>query len=153
MRRMLAILVVTAACASGKRPARECEPLPAEFQSYEVLYRACAVDQRARFAARPNLQLDFSRVQPLLADQAGCYQAKYEFVIDANGVPLGKSVRLVRTNSQSYASVVRESIGTFRFKPAKKNGIPVPQLYEHEFKMKYAVSSTRTGPSRRPPAC
>jgi hypothetical protein len=152
MRRILAILVMTAACASGRRPARECEPLPAEFQSYEVLYRACAVDERARFAARPNLQLDFSRVQPLIADQAGCYQAKYEFVIDANGMPLGNSVRLVRTNSQSYASVVRESIGTFRFKPARKNGIPVPQLYEYDFKMKYAVSS-RTGPARRAPPC
>ena len=148
MWRGLLLLAVVAGCASGKRVARECPPLPADYQSYEGLYQECNVDQRARVATTP--RPDFSRLEPLINSSAGCYTADFTFVVDEKGVPVDRSVKLVRTNSQSYARAIEEVVRGLRFDSAKKDGTPVRQFYKHEAKMQYR-SMSATG--RRPPPC
>jgi hypothetical protein len=150
MRRAFLVLVTVAACASGRSAARACDPLPTEFQSYGRLYQACSVDTRARLANAPT-RPDFSRLVPL--SSAGCYVAEFQMVVDENGYVLPRSVKLVRTNSRSYADAISETLSTFRFEPAKKEGLPVPQFYEHVSKMKYTVSIGGPTTQRRPPPC
>ena len=151
MLRALVLLVVVMACASGKRSARECKPLPTEYQTYSGLYQDCNVDERARVVSTP--RPDFSRLEPLATSAAGCYTAEFTMVVDETGVPLDRSIVLVRTNSQSYAQAIRDQVARLRFDPAKKGGAPVRQLYKHEAKMQYAVARSGSSPTRRPPPC
>src|SRR5688572_7818856 len=151
MLRALVLLVAVIGCASGTRTAPECSPLPADYQSYNGLYQACNVDQRARVVTTP--RPDFSQLQPLVTASAGCYTAEFTMVVDEKGLPIERSIALVRTNSQSYAQAIRNQISGLRFDPAKKDGMPVRQFYNHESKMRYAVSRSGTSPTRRPPPC
>lgn len=149
---LVLVCVAVAACTSAARAPRECAALPAEYQSYEVLYRDCAVDQKARLMTGPS-RPDYSRLQPLATSSAGCYSAEYQFVVDEKGFPVQRSFRLLRTNSPTYADAIRETLPGLRFEPAKKNGIPVPQLYNYDAKMRYTVVMSGSPNRRRPPPC
>lgn len=151
MLRLSVVLLFVAACASGTRTARACDPLPQNYQSYEGVYRECDVDQRVRYLDSP--RPDLSRLEPLVTSSAGCYQAVYTMVVDEKGAPMVGSVKMVRTNSQSYALAVTDVVERIRFEPAKKNGIPVRQFHEYTSKMAYTVSTSRSGANRRPPPC
>ena len=146
--RSLMLLLMVAGCATGTRTARVCPPLPTEYQAYEGLYQQCNVDQRARVTSTP--RPDFSRLEPLLNSRAGCYSADFTLVVDENGVPVDRSIKLVRTTSQSYARAIEEMVRGLRFDPAKKDGMPVRQFYEYEAKMQYRSMS---GTGSRPPPC
>lgn len=152
MDRLVLVLVCVAACSQAARAPRECAPLPTEYQSYEGLYRDCAVHQKARLITGPS-RPDFSRLQPLATSTAGCYTAEYQFVVDEKGLPVQRSLRLVRTNSPTYADAIQETLTGLRFEPAKKNGMPVPQLYDFDAKMSYTVVMGGSPSSRRPPPC
>lgn len=146
--RALILLVMVVGCAGGTRAARACPPLPTDYQTYEGLYQTCNVDQRARVTSTP--RPDFSRLEPLINSNAGCYTADFTLVVDEKGVPVARSVRLVRANSQSYARAIEEMVHGLRFEPAKKDGMPVRQFYEYEAKMQYRSMS---GTGSRPPPC
>ena len=150
MHRYLIILAM-AACASGSRPAKSCDPLPAAYQSHEGLYRDCEVDQRARVISTP--RPDFSRLEPLVTNDAGCYQAQFTLVVDEKGYASPGTVRLLRTNSETYANAISDQIGGLRFRPAKKSGVPVRQLYVYKSEMAYMVSAGSRSAARRPPPC
>ena len=138
-----------AACASGARATKTCDPLPADFQGLGELYSQCEVDQRVRLVNSP--RADFSRLKPL--GTSGCYSADYLFVVDAKGIPQARTVKMLRNNSVTYADAMREVINGLRFEPARKNGVAVPQLYLYEPRMRYVVTTSGSGASRRPPPC
>ena len=158
MLRALPLLVIVIGCASGKRAARECPELPVDLQSYPSLYRDCAVDQKARLVTTPSRRPDVTKLEPLLAPSAGasgsgCMEAVYQFVVDDTGHPVEKTVSLVRTNNRGYAAAVRDEVSTMTFEPARKGGAAVAQLYQHTWKLQYAMARAGSTPARRPPPC
>lgn len=152
MRLGLAALIFVVACAGAGRAPRECPPNPIEYASYGTLYRDCGVDLKARLITQPS-RADFSRLQPLATSSSGCYTAEYQFIIDEQGMPIPRTVRLIRTNSQSYADAIRETLGSIRFEPARKDGIPVQQVYDFATRLRYTVTAGASPSSRRPPPC
>jgi hypothetical protein len=129
MTRFLGVVLsvaVAGACASGgSRPARGCDMTPLDtIPSRGPTYRECAVDRRAQQlpgGPRP----DFRPPSP---PHEGCYDAEVEFVVDANGAPVPGSIRVVRTNSSTFAGAVTQVIPAWRYRPAEKDGQPVGQL-------------------------
>lgn len=148
MRRIVFAMVCVTACASGGRKARTCEPVPVEFRITGDVYSECEVDQRAKVVstARP----DFSRLEPLATGSSGCYTAEYLMIVDEKGVPNTRSIKLERTNSQSFADAMMPTLNQMRLEPARKAGVPVKQLFKYKTGLSYTVSRNGTGPARRP---
>jgi hypothetical protein len=162
------VLVITAACSARQAaPSVAGEPATSVSQSqvcdrsdqdsssyaHRPLYRACAVDVKAR----PKVDGG----QPLFTPPRGdglCYFVAIEVAVDTSGLPEPGTARVVRTNDDMFASAVMSTVPGYVFTPARIGGTAVRQIFDLSMALMTfpARSATRTGPigpmaGRRPP--
>jgi hypothetical protein len=109
------------------------------------LYRACHVDRVARPVGSPP-RVDFSPSSSEVRG-VGCFEAEFEFVVSALGVPEIETVQLKRTTSSRHAAAVQAIISQLRYRPALLNDQPVRQVveYRHAIEVRTFVTSSRGG--------
>ena len=144
--------------AQAEAPAdsKACDRSDQDSSSYAhaPLYRACAVEVRARpkvNGARP----DFT---PPIKD-GGCYFVAIEVAVDTAGVPEPGTARVLRTNDTMFANAVMSTVPTYVFSPARIGGTAVRQIFELSTAVTTYASSSRANPAgpvgamagRRPP--
>ena len=134
----LSVVAVVSACASARpeRPdnasfsevagdGKHCDRSDQDSSAvpHLPLYRACAVQVRARLMAggpRPNFDPP--------ANGQKCYTAMVEFAVDTNGMVEQQTARVVRTNDPTFAQAALGSLFGRRFSPARIDGVAVRQL-------------------------
>jgi len=137
---------VLGACASAGGPAgaggrRSSCPLRAQDSVYLAagpVYRDCAVDRQAHVVRQP--RTDFQPTPGQL-----CYEADFEFVVDANGKPEPGTSRLVRTNSREYSDAVAGIVPRLEFRPATRDGSAVRQIVTYKQVLQGVTHSTSPG--------
>ena len=156
-RGLITVLVVlvyaacTGATAGGPRTACLLAPADSVYLRSGPVYRECAVDQRARLLGSPP-RPDF---RPPAGGKA-CYTAELEFVVDTAGVPQMDTVKVIRTNDQSYVDAILRLLPTWRYEAARLNGVPVRQIIRASQGMaaRLVVAPVGQRPSPgRPPVC
>jgi hypothetical protein len=149
------ILIVPAACA-GKQPSddlspatanassRRCEPVPDAFMRAGPVYRDCDVDQRA-VEPRPLPPLQYSGVP-----KTSCSKVVIDMVVDTLGKPVVSTVTVVRSTDPQWTEAIVSNVSGLRYKPARKNGLPVQQLvrYERVLTARVVSSAMPTRPGR-----
>ncbi len=91
------------------------------------VYRDCAVDRRARLLSE-DVMPDFHPTSEFSSRQ--CYSAVIQFVVDTTGVPESQTVRVVRSNDQSFADALIRTVPRLRYEPASKDQRPVRQIVQ-----------------------
>lgn len=172
MRHICAFVVcvtISAACASGgsrgasaagveqasasparaRRTSANCPPkIDSVFLVHGPVFRGCDVDAQARIVGTPP-RPDFQ-----LSARDGCISAYVEFVVGADGVPENETVRVVRTNNQSFAQAVEAVVPELRYTPAKRDGVAVRQLIQWGVSIQIAGGLAGAGaPAMGPPRC
>lgn len=165
MRRMVILLassiLATAACASS--PARTASdgcalgPADSAYTAGSPLYLECAVDTPAEVVAAPIDYVPASRPLPARPGVT-CYTAEVQFVVGMDGRPEPETVRLLRTNDSALGLALLQGVPAWRYKPARRDGMPVRQLVRERRSIALAVtvsSSRQSRPStpRGRPAC
>lgn len=155
MRRMLilpaAFILATAACASS--PARTagdaCALSPADsaYVTGSPLYLECAVDTPAEAVTAP---IDYVPASVPLRPQPGvtCYTAEVQFVVGTDGRPEPETVRLLRTNDSSLGLALLQGVPAWKYKPARREGVPVRQLVRERRSIALAVTVSSSRHSR-----
>ena len=123
-----------AACASGGSVAQQgktgksCElrKEDAPMVMDAPLYRDCAVDTKAKLESSTTLDYRPSDMS------ASCYSAEVAFVVDANGRPEPKTVRVVRTTSGDFGEALARSVVAWRYKAATIDGQAVRQIVQEK---------------------
>lgn len=84
-----------------------------------------------------------------------CYTTRIEFVVDTAGRPEPATTRVMRTNNPAFSDAVVATLPTWRYQPARKNGVAVRQIVREERSMAVEVVVVRPGdvprPGRPPP--
>jgi hypothetical protein len=139
-----ALVVITAACASGGARSR-CTPVTGEFLSAGMAYRDCEVTFRAEMSTAP-------RVSPPMRMAANtCVSAWYDFIVDTTGHVVEHTAKLIKTNNQPWAEAVKRQLGEARYRPAMKGNKKVQQLVRWKADLPIVVVATSTsGVSARP---
>ena len=141
--------------AEGVSTTKPCDRSDQDSSSHAhlPLYRACAVDVRAK-PRRNGIRPDF---QPTVRDR-GCYSVVVEMVVDTAGGAEPGSARVLRTNDTKFAQSVLFTIPTYRFEPARIGDAPVRQIYELRTALMTRMVRTSEGggpqrpmPGSRPP--
>jgi hypothetical protein len=151
------IVVASVACATaGSRHARSCTLAPADsvYLAHGPVYLECAVDQRARVRSRGQRPY-FEPSAPLPGGEA-CFSVEIQFVVDGTGLPELETARVVRTNDMAFSRAVLATLATWRYYPARKNGVPVRQIVREKRTMAVQVVVVRSGDvprPGRPPRC
>jgi hypothetical protein len=154
-------LLVLACASGGAGKVAACEPVPPEFARAGVVYRDCAVSQKA--AVTEHVKVDYQAL-PRPTGTSGCMSAEFDMVVDTAGRPIPGTAKLARTNNQAYATEVGRLLETVRYSPAKKDGQLVQQLvrYKSEAAFMVTVVAAPAGSmpgrpsgarSNRPPSC
>lgn len=147
-----AVLVLCAGCATKSTASRTCEPVPAEFSlPGQIVYRDCAVDQKARpQAGAPQVKYTPPR-RPM------CARAIIDVVVDSTGHPVPETARVVRSTDPHFGLAVLQNLPSERYEPAIKDGRPVAQLIRVERTMSVVLVAVPAGtppasvrPPRRP---
>jgi hypothetical protein len=130
---LVAVSCAAMACATGGRrvSGSNCQ-LSASDSAYldgGPVYRDCAVDTRARLLDS-RVNSDFQPGDPRFGGRQ-CYSAVIAFVVDTAGAPEPQTVRVVRTNDQSFADALIRVLPRLRYQPAHKNTRPVRQIVEY----------------------
>ena len=147
---LMASMAVACASAGGAR-GNSCELLRTDsmYVAGEPLFRDCAVDERA--------ELINSRVSPYFspAGDRSCYSAVIRFVVDSSGTPEQATARVVRTNSSEFADAMLQIIREWRYRPARKNGVPVRQIVQENRAvfLVAAPAGSLPSPPTRPSGC
>ena len=135
------ILYTCLACASAPvdRDAM-CDLVPADSQYLMggPVYRECAVDQRARTRGRAVYPETFEPRMPM-GPGTKCYTADLEFVVDTTGTPELATAQVVRTNHPEYADAVLATLSRWRYRPARRGGVPVRQIVRQKREMAVQV--------------
>ena len=152
---LIAVVLGLAGCASAGGAAgqhRDCglRPSDSAFAVSGPVFRDCAVDTKAQ-AVTPNARFDFQPERGGAGD--ACYSAEVEFVVNEAGSPEMKTAKVVRTNDQTFAQAFLTAVGTWRYRPAVKDGHPVRQIVDEQRKVQTATVMVRagSGPPARPP--
>jgi hypothetical protein len=138
-----------AACASSGSTAsqkKSCDlrPEDAKYALGAPLYRDCAVELKAHLQSttRPDFQS---------SARSACYAVDLEFVVDTAGRPEPQTVRVVRTNDQSFAQATASTVPQWKYTPAQVAGHPVRQIVSERQSVSTMVSVAPAGsgpPSR-----
>lgn len=118
------------------------------FAAGGPVYRDCSVDAKAQ-PITPNARFDFLR--PPGGPQ--CYSAQVEFVVSATGYPEMRTARVVRATDKSFGDALLTAVGTWRYRPAIKDGHPVRQIVGERRTIQTVVVAVPAGspPPSRPP--
>ncbi len=138
----VATFVLLAACASGGRSA--CEPVTGDYLEAGRVYSDCEVSRPAELKGWPR----FERPQRMGGAQI-CYVAWYDYVVDTLGQPVASTLKLISTNNNEWAEIVRQDLSEARYEPAMKDGRLVQQLVR--FKAQFPRSA-QLSPGERPKA-
>lgn len=145
------VIGVSIACAStGGTRRNSCDLLKADsiYLAGQSLYRDCAVDERARLIT--------SQVTPDFrpSGDRSCYSAVVQFVVDSAGTPEEATVRVIRSNSAQFADAVLALVPQLRYRPARKNGVPVRQIVQESRTVALVAARVGSGPPPAPrPGC
>lgn len=145
---LLVSSLIAAACASagGPRLANcDAEPGDSVFAAGGPVYHDCAVDRKATLSNRPTI--DF---RPATVGNA-CFSADLQFVVGANGRPETATARVIRSTNQAFADAVLQSLGSWRYDPAVRNGEPVREIVTEHRTAAVAVVIVKQGDVPRPP--
>ena len=125
------IAVTTFGGAGGAQQKVKCQLSRADsaYITGKPLYRDCAVDQRAELVGREP-SFDF---RPLT--RLRCYNAVIEFVVDSTGAPEAETAHVLRTTTPDFAEAIVTTLPRFRYRPARKDGVPVRQIVRIERKV------------------
>jgi hypothetical protein len=131
----LVILAIGCASASGglesatgegtARQSSRCDPIVSDTLLGGVpVYPACGVDTKIRLSSAP--------LRPQYTPRPGltCVSASLSVIVDAQGRPVPKTERLIRTNDPALYSAMQAELPSLRYEPAKKDGQPVAQIHE-----------------------
>ena len=143
----------TTALAPSASVVREpCRPVDSSFALGAPVFRECGVDRQAKARGRQP-RMDFNPRPPIKE----CYNAVVAVVVDERGSPMPATAKIIRTNDTEFAQAFLNTIPTWRFTPAEKDGMPVKQLVElGEAAMVRTVRSDRpmnSPPPMRQPSC
>lgn len=118
------------------------------FAAGGPVYRECAVDAKAQ-PITPNSRFDF---QPPRGGP-DCYSAEVEFVVSATGYPEMRTARVVRATERSFGDALLAAVGSWRYRPATKDGQPVRQIVVERrgIQMVAVVVPAGHSPPSRPP--
>ncbi|HVX38753.1 MAG TPA: energy transducer TonB [Gemmatimonadaceae bacterium] len=143
------------ACASGQPHLKTNDCVLAPRDSALIggrpLYRDCAVSVRARRVSA-GTRPDFSPPD----HRTGCFSVDVELVVDTAGLPEPGSARVAATNDRDFADAVLQTVGTWRYNPARLDGRAVRQIAtEHVTAQTAEVlvpmgSGPPSGPPRQP---
>ena len=141
----LLIVITSTACASAGRGSRQstCTLSSADsvYLAGQPLYRDCSVNVRAELLNRDmTMTPDFHP-----SGDRSCYSATVQFVVDSTGTPERGTARVVSTNSTEFADALLRVVPQWRYRPARKDGVPVRQIV-HE-KLAVALVAVRAGSS------
>jgi len=104
-----------------EKPECDLSRADSAFLAGRPLYRDCAVDQAAELMD-VDIPLDFRPTR------GGTYSASIRFVLDTAGTPERNTMRVVRNTSWDYAQALMAAVPRVRYRPARKDGLPVRQL-------------------------
>lgn len=154
---LCAIGLLAAACASVPRGGRApCDIAASDsvFAAGRPVFRDCSVDRPARFISTGGMRPEFDPPA-----RTACYSADLEFVVDAAGHPETSTARILRSNNQSFAQAVLETINAWTYAPAMRAGMAVRQIVTaHQMASTVIVrvprgSSPPSGPPSDAPRC
>ena len=130
---LVAVSGVAMACATGRRQVSgsncQLSALDSAYLDGGPVYRECAVDTPARLLDS-RVTSDFQAGDPRFGGRQ-CYSAVIAFVVDTAGAPEPQTVRVVRTNDQSFADALIRVLPRLHYQPARKNTKPVRQIDEY----------------------
>ncbi len=139
----LVLCALCIGCAGHRSSGNKCAVITDATLGMPV-YPACAVDRKAR-QLPGGAPVMYTPSQPV-----PCIRAVFDVVVDARGVPIASTAKLVRTNDQGFATAMLAALPSLRYEPAMKDGQPVAQLVQFEPVMVMIRSSSRpTGSDAR----
>lgn len=146
---LLIVCVFGEACASRGTTAsqisrRSCAPVDSAFLGGGPVFRSCSVDDSARVVSGRTF-FDYQ-----LRPSETCARAVVEFVVDESGAPDVTTAHVVRASSTAFSDAVVRSIASWRYSPAKKDGVPVRQLVRIE--PGAVMVAVRAGDNPSPPS-
>jgi hypothetical protein len=150
------VVMLAAACASGgsgvSRQARACalRATDSAFARSGPVYRECAVEREADLRTR-DIRPDY---RPTGTN--GCVSTVLEFVVGTDGSVETGTVRIARSNDQTFSRAIIAVLPRYRYTPALLNGAPVRQIVtlDQSVVIQSAVVTTGSGPptaAGRPP--
>lgn len=146
----IATVVIAVGCSSAPRNAgaTRCQ-LTASDSVYLAdgpVYRDCAVDRKAKISGRRNVDFTSAHV-PTLGRR--CYTVEVEFVVWPAGVPEAETARIVSSNDKVLERAVLASFPSWRYQPARREGMPVRQIVKERLAlMAVAVAVRTTSPTQ-----
>ncbi len=155
----IAALAALAACASGTKTADRAaacglQPGDSTYAAADMVYRDCAVSVKAH----PLDNQPRPEYRPSVPVNNACSSVELEFVVSAAGNPESRTAKILRTNDAGYAAAVIGVLGSWRYAPAQRDGVPVRQIVMLKSTMQtlivVAPAGTRPQMPRRPrPMC
>ena len=152
------LVVLSTACAKGTTnvastvtpqaaaAARQgCQAVDTSFALGTPVFTECGVERQATVQGRQPT-MDFTPRPPV----RDCYTVAVAVVVDERGVPVPTTVRVVRSNDSQFAQAFVNTLPSWRFTPAVKDGLPVKQLVE--IGQTAGVRTVRSGRPMMPPA-
>jgi hypothetical protein len=112
-------LALPAVSADAQAPAST-PPAYFEFQ----------VEQQARYVAEPSARGFRPAAPRMSAEQAAADSVVAQFIVDTAGVPIAGTLRMLRSPSDAVTAQVQAAYAGWRFRPARLDGRPVPQLVQ-----------------------
>jgi len=147
---IVAVVSVGAACASSNRRSN-CEPVPAAAMigAHTVVYRDCDVD------SRPTISSTMLRVQGYTPNPGtSCANALIEFVVDSTGRPDVATAKTARATDQKLADAMISTLGSLRYRPAKRDGHAVASYTSWGVTLAaFVVGRAGSGPPPPSPRC
>jgi hypothetical protein len=145
----LLIVITSTACASAGRGSRQsaCALSSADsvYLAGQLLYRDCSVNVRAELL-NPDMTPDFSP-----SGDRSCYSATVQFVVDSTGTPERGTARVVSSNSTEFADALLRVVPQWRYRPARKDGVPVRQIVHEKLAVSLVAVPAGSSPSASGP--
>jgi hypothetical protein len=146
----LSAVLVACASGSGRSSSAACAPMLSDtLLSGTPVYPECGVSRAVRAIGQPP--------RPQYTPPAGqrCIRAVIDVVVNANGLPVPATARVVRATDAAFASAVLATLSAYRYRPAEKDGLPVAQLVrvDHALQTVVVPAAMRGAPRPRSPSC
>jgi hypothetical protein len=115
------------------------------------LFRECGVDTPARAVETPFDYRPSVRMEPRPQAGVTCYEAEIRFVVGLDGRPEPETIQLIRANNPALGQSLVRSVATWRYSPARLQGMPVRQIVTERRGVGVRVTVSRDGtPPSRP---